>query len=128
MLHNNKIPVIQIPCSLSRTLQKRAEVTFTSMHCALFSITLPADLCSHSKFTPPGKDYPTAKSRCKLSLIKGRLLLSESVSGSLDRNSATSLSSSSQAESGGERLFEALPLGSRVLWDPGVLTLLARLI
>lgn len=39
-----------------------------------------------------------------------------------------SLSPSSQAESGGERLFEALPLGSRVLWDPGVLTLLARLI
>lgn len=47
---------------------------------------------------------------------------------SRDRISAASLSPSSQAESGGERLFEVLPLGSGVLWDPGALTLLARLI
>lgn len=59
---------------------------------------------------------------------KREMLLPEFVAGSWDRNSAASLSPSSQAESGGERLFEALPLGSGVLWDPGVLTLLARLI
>lgn len=63
-----------------------------------------------------------------LAQLKKDRLMPESVAGSWDENSAASLSPSSQAESGGARLFEALPLGSRVLWDPGVLTLLARLI
>lgn len=50
------------------------------------------------------------------------------IAGSWVGNTAASASPCSQAESEGERLFEAPPLGSRVLWDPGALTLLAGVI